>query len=321
MSRTFGRVVIESSKIDVHPLANELKRQGWEVFPLYNSNKHARIDFWLADMYRDIKRPVEFRLNVAHARRNGVPVLTWNRDAPWNLGAKPWRLWLIKKLHYLDIYLSHSLQGAAGFAGESHYFPNAADTNRYHLNGATLADMRQPKWYDVDVAFVGNIDARAHPEMHQRVSVLRQFAAKLQVLGISTRFVDSRGMPISEQIRIIQHSRINLNVGAACDDGPEPSWGLPERCYGVQACGGLLLSDLRPHSDNDFLRGTEWQDFRTIDQGVERIQWLLSDLQRARDIADAAYYRVMQQHTYQHRTGQLLEWVAEWRNRHPWIHA
>lgn len=311
----YRRAVIEARNFAGHPLVEVLQRDGWEILPAYTRDYGGQLDFWLANMYSDIKRPLDFRLNVAHARRHDVPVLVWNRDAPWNLGAKAWRLWLIKRLRYLDIYLAHSLQGAEGFAPEIHYFPNAADASRYHLNGATLDDMRRPEWYDVDVAFVGNIDASAHPEMRARVAILEAIAGQLRPLGISTRFVDSRNMPVNEQIRIIQHSRINLNVGAACDDGPAPSWGLPERCYGIQACGGLLLSDWRPHADDDFERGVEWQDFRSVAECVERVQWLLADLQRARNIADAAHRRVMNQHTYFHRTRQLLQWVAAWRQR------
>lgn len=309
------RAVIESRNFAQHPLVETLQRQGWEVFPSYQRNHTPKVDFWLANMYSDIKRPLEFRLNVADARRKGIPVLTWNRDAPWNLGAKSWRLWLIRNMHYLDIYLSHSMQGAKGFAAEQHYFPNAADTSRYNLAGTTLAAMRDPHWYQYDVSFVGNIDVRANPEMRQRVAVLGQIESQLQAQGIRCHFIHSGGLSTAAQIDIIQRSRINLNVGAACDDGPAPSWGLPERCYGIQACGGLLLSDYRPHAYDDFERDNEWLDFQNVGQCVERVQWLLADLSRARDIADAAHHKVMSQHTYQHRTRQLLEWVTAWRTR------
>lgn len=311
----FLRAVIESRNFAQHPLVEVLQRHGWEVFPAYQRQLTPEVDFWLANMYSDIKRPLTFRLNVADARRRGIPVLTWNRDAPWNLGAKSWRLWLIRRLHYLDMYLSHSMQGAADFAPELHYFPNAADTSRYHLAGVTLAAMRDPDWYRYDVSFVGNIDAQSHPEMTQRVAVLGQIESELQARGIRCHFIHSAGLSTTAQIDIIQRSRINLNVGAACDDGPAPSWGLPERCYGIQACGGLLLSDYRPHAYDDFERDNEWLDFQNVGQCVERVQWLLADLSRARDIADAAHYKVMSQHTYQHRTRQLLEWVADWRTR------
>lgn len=160
-----------------------MQEQGWEVFPSYQRNRTPLVAFWLANMYSDIKRPLEFRLNVADARRRGIPVLTWNRDAPWNLGAKSWRLWLIRNLRYLDIYLSHSMQGADGFASETHYFPNAADTSRYNLSNSSLEAMRNSEWYRYDVSFVGNIDAQAHPEMRQRVALLQQIEKELQPLG------------------------------------------------------------------------------------------------------------------------------------------
>lgn len=311
----YRRAVIESRNFAQHPLVEALQKQGWEVFPAYQRKMAPEIDFWLANMYSDIKQPLEFRRNVADARKRGIPVLTWNRDAPWNLGAKAWRLWLIRNLRYLDIYLSHSMQGADGFADEIHYFPNAADTSRYNLSGASLEAMRENDWYRYDVSFVGNIDAQAHPEMRQRVALLKQIETELNNRGVRCHFVHSNGLSTAEQIDIIQRSRINLNVGAACDDGPEPSWGLPERCYGIQACGGLLLSDFRQHAADDFERNQEWLDFQSVQQCVEQVLWLLADLQRARDIAEAAHRKVMAQHTYQHRTQQLLHWVADWRKR------
>lgn len=309
------RAIIESRNFAQHPLVETLQKRDWEVFPSYQRNQEPPADFWLANMYSDIKRPLEFRLNVADARKRGIPVITWNRDAPWNLGAKSWRLWLIRNLRYLDMYLSHSMQGAEGFASELHYFPNAADTSRYNLSGNSLSAMRDPDWYQYDVSFVGNIDAHAHPEMKQRVATLNAIEVALKSQGIQCHFVHSANLGSAEQIEIIQRSRINLNVGAACDDGPEPSWGLPERCYGIQACGGLLLSDYRPHAADDFKLETEWLDFRNVAQCVEQIVWLLGNLQRARDIAEAAHQRVLAYHTYEHRTSQLLEWVADWRKR------
>jgi spore maturation protein CgeB len=315
------RAVIESRNFHQHPLVETLGNQGWEIYPAYQRGKTPEVDFWLANMYSDIKQPLEFRLNVADARRRGIPVLTWNRDAPWNLGAKSWRLWLIRNLRYLDMYLSHSMQGAERFAPELHYFPNAADTSRYNLSGNALDAMRDPDWYQHDVSFVGNIDARAHPEMRQRVALLNEIEVGLKPLGIRCHFVHSAKLTSAEQIEIIQRSRINLNVGAACDDGPEPSWGLPERCYGIQACGGLLLSDFRAHARDDFEPEREWLDFQSVPQCVERIQHLLSDLQHARDIAEAAYSRVMAQHTYRHRASQLLALVADWRKRNNHAHS
>lgn len=309
------RAIIESRNFPQHPLVEVLQKQGWEVLPAYERGATPEVAFWLANMYSDIKQPLEFRRNVADARKRGIPVLTWNRDAPWNLGAKAWRLWLIRNLRYLDIYLSHSMQGAVGFAAETHYFPNAADTSRYNLAGTPLEAMRKIEWYRYDVSFVGNIDALAHPEMRQRVALLKQIETGLLPLGIRCHFIHSSGLSTAEQIDIIQRSRINLNVGAACDDGPEPSWGLPERCYGIQACGGLLLSDVRQHAADDFEHDREWLDFQGVPQCVERVQWLLADLQRARDIAEAAHLKVLTRHTYQHRTQQLLQWIADWRKR------
>ena len=66
---------------------------------------------------------------------------------------------------------------------------------------------------------------------------------------------------------------------AACDAGAEPSWGLPERCYGVPACGGFLLSDRRRHAAEDFA-DDERAEYDGLDDCVRKIRHLPGALRR-----------------------------------------
>src|SRR5438045_7710238 len=45
----------------------------------------------------------------------------------------------------------------------------------------------------------------------------------------------------------------------------------PERCFGVPACGGFLLSDVRKHAAESFIPGVEWADFLDLDDCVAKI--------------------------------------------------
>ena len=245
-----------------------------------------------------------------------VPMIAIDRDAPWHKGVKPWRIWLAQRLALFDVYATHSLQGADRFASVALYFPNAADITRYNLGGHTLEDMRPLAWYRYDVSFLGNLNAERYREHAPRVAFIQQLGSRLSGLGISHFFQHSEHMPVTEQVDIIQHSRINLNYGAACDNGPARSWGLPERCYGIPACGGFLLSDDREHAVRDFVPGAEWVSFAGLDDCVQKIVYYLEHQAEAREIAERAHRRVMHDHTYATRAAALIDVIRQWHAGH-----
>lgn len=271
------------------------------------------VDACIINLYEGIAHPFRtWRLKAKLKARN-IPLIGIDRDAPWYKGVRARRLWLFRALGLLDIYASHSLQNAGKFAKTVLYLPNAAWTSQYNLHGATLEAMRQPDWYRYDVSFVGNLDAVRYREHSKRAAFFSELAERLTALGITPFFRHSENMSTAEQVEIIQRSQISLNYGAACDDGPERSWGLPERCYGVPACGGFLLSDERRHAEKDFLPGKEWVSFDDMEDCVAKIQYYLAHFEDARAIAEAAYHRVMHDHTYARRAEQLEDAISRWR--------
>jgi spore maturation protein CgeB len=151
--------------------------------------------------------------------------------------------------------------------------------------------------------------------MRDRAEFLGELARRLEPHGISASFLHSEGMPLSEQVDFIQRSRINLNYSAGADEGTEKSWGLPERCYGVQACGGFLLSDNRRHAADDFRLGDEWVAFESLDDCVAKIRHYVAHFDEARRIAEAAHARVMREHTYVNRARTLMDAAIAWKDR------
>lgn len=302
------------------PIREGLESGGYTVYEnLWNpSDVQLRdCDGYLIDMYDAMKRPWDTLRLKSRLRQRRIPLIGWNRDAPWNKGAKRRRLWWFRQLRVLDIYMAHSLQGAAAFSSEVHYLPNAAWVSRYNLAGRTLESLRDSQSYHYDVSFVGTLDAKKYPEFTARAEYFAELERRLTDFGVSTWFRHGKDMPLRDQIDLIQRSRINLNFGAACDDGPEKSWGLPERCYGVAACGGFLLSDTRVHAKDDFEVGKEWVDFSSMDNCVGKIRHYLTNFTRARDIAEHAHRRVLREHTYVHRARTLAAAAREWKTRAP----
>lgn len=303
------------------PIIEAFEALGYEVIeePDYIfSAKPEEVELMLICMYNWIKTPILSLRRCAAARELGTPIIAWNRDGPANKGEKSWRQWLLRSLPYMDIYASHTMQHAEHFGKEQIYLPNAAWHTQYNLQKRTLPMLRTPSNYLCDVSFFGRFDATRYPEMKQRQDFLLALASRLDQLGISHRFVD-HDMTIEQQVDFIQTSRINLNYHAGCDTAfhgtkaSERSWGMPERCFGVQACGGLLLSDYRRHAVDDFQHGINWLDFSDLEDCVAQICYYLQNFSAARDIAESGYQHVMQHHTYHHRANALLSASRAWR--------
>ncbi len=275
---------------------------------LWRASTACLVDF--CDAARQLGR--SWRLSRL-LRARAIALVAIDRDAPWHKGVRRRKLWLMAKLGLLDLYASHSLQGADRYAERVLYLPNAARLDAYHLGERTLESMRTAAAYEHDVSFLGNLDADGYPEHRARVAFLHALRERLARESVRLALLESSGMSTAEQVRVIQASRINLSAGAAADDAGERSWGLPERCYGIPACGGFLLSDARRHAADDFAANREWAEYSDLDDCVAKIRYWLAHFAQARAVAEAAHARVLSQHTYAHRARRLMIALEEWR--------
>ena len=261
----------------------------------------------LTDSARRLRRTLAIgrRLRAQHA-----VFVALDRDAPWHRGVHRTRLALLSGVKPFAACATHSMQSAGRFAPQTAYCPNAARENRFHASKEEIEAMRDPAYYRWDVSFAGNLDAARYPEHAARVKFLEALEVRLQAKKLRIRFQDSTGVSEPEQLDLIKRSRINLSVAVACDAGPEPSWGLPERCYGVPAAGGFLLCDRRRHARDDFA-ADEWADYESLDDCVAKIRLFLSRKENARAIAERAHARVWREHLYRHRAARLLDFAGD----------
>lgn len=239
-------------------------------------------------------------------RRAGIVTATWNRDAPWHVGVRGWEVAGLLRAGLLDLYATHSLQATERARTTVLYLPNAAWMSHYHLGDATLEVLREDHAYEVDVSFLGNLDAARFREHTGRVRFLERLGKRLREEKVHYRFHHADGIPPERQRRIIQRSRINLSCGAASDARGIQSWGLPERCFGIPACGGFLLADERRHVRDDFKVAEEIATYRDLDDCMQKIRQYLACADERRQIAENGYHRVISEHTYQHRAQSLL---------------
>ena len=267
---------------------------------------------WFYDCLRHPFRIWRLKRLLKH---NGVPLVTWNRDAPHYLNRKSWRLDWLDRSRMLDIYASHSLIDTRQFSDQAIYLANAADTDAYHLNGIkleALARLRNQENYRYDVSFFGGMDGKRYKEDADREYFFLELSKRLKARGISFLFREAEGMSIAEQTDLIQASRINLNYGARCEfQAPVPS-GLPERCFGIPACGGFLLCDKRTHARDDFTIDENWAEFDGVDDCVAKIEYWLTHFDQARNLAERCYHHVMLNHTYRNRAATLHAALLSW---------
>ena len=257
------------------------------------------------DCARKVRRTLGLKQRLA---RGEVPFIALNRDAPFNRGIHSARLAVIAWLKPFDAYASHSMQAAAKFSARTLYCPNAARASLYHVNEEQLRAMRDPGGYRWDVSFFGNMDAKRYREHARRVEFLSALKGRLETQSLKVLLRDSEGLSGLEQQEIVRTSRINLSTFAACDAGAEPSWGLPERCYGVPACGGFLLSDARRHASQDFA-DDERAEYADLEVCVSKIRYFLERVGETRAIAERAHARVARDHGYRNRASRLLDFA------------
>jgi spore maturation protein CgeB len=177
-----------------------------------------------------------------------------------------------------------------------------------------LEELRAPDIYQWDVSFIGNVDNKRYPEHEKRVRFLAELENFLKEKRINFLFADSRDMSFNKQIDIIQRSKINLSCLTASDSSKYgKSWGLPERCYGVPACGGFLLMEDRIHVKDDF-NAEEVVIYADIKDCMNKILYYLTRHEERRSIAEKAYLRVINEHTYEHRSLKLIAEIQELKN-------
>jgi len=315
------RVILDNTPKAPTPLIGAIEELGVEVVRgVWRPDEAllARVGACFVSFYDCLKRPLEvWRLKRALARR-AAPLVVWNRDAPGYMNKAAWRLALLERAKLIDIYASHALADGRRFAHTQVLMQNAAQTDVYNLGGLRLEDLDDPARYRYDVGFFGSLDGESYKEYRARAQFFAALAQRLAGRGIVQSFIDTRRRALSpvEQRELIQRTRINLSFGAGCEYGYAVGHGLPERCFGVPACGGFLLSDRRLHALEAFEPGSEWIEFQGLDEAVARIAHFLARFGEARAVAARAYARVMREHTVRHRAGEMLSVIDVWRAAH-----
>jgi len=114
---------------------------------------------------------------------------------------------------------------------------------------------------------------------------------------------DIRG---TQKSKVISSSSISLNPHHPLNDIN----GVNRRTYDIAACKGFQLTDHKADMEKVFKLNQEIICYKTIDELKRLIEYYLKHPDKREHIANAAYQKVLKEHTYDIRAKQILEIVT-----------
>jgi spore maturation protein CgeB len=179
---------------------------------------------------------------------------------------------------------------------------------------AILDALPAPPSVDIDVSFVGTVS----PDHRQRIALLEAVAERydLKLFGSKPQALAANS-PLhrcfqgevwgADMYQTLRRSRVTLNshidfVGREAGN---------MRLFEATGAGVHLLTDYKDNLPSLFAPDQEVAVWRSIDDCLATIGRALNDDNGRAAIASAGHARTMAQHTYRHRTQQILAFVEE----------
>jgi hypothetical protein len=99
----------------------------------------------------------------------------------------------------------------------------------------------------------------------------------------------------------IADSCVSLNVHA--DSSPEYASNM--RLFEITGMGSCLLTDWKANFSDLFVPDTEAITYRSAEECLDKLSWLLAHPETARAVARAGQQRCLRQHTFEHRAAEF----------------
>jgi spore maturation protein CgeB len=111
--------------------------------------------------------------------------------------------------------------------------------------------------------------------------------------------------------KAISRSKIGFNMhGEAAGD-----YAANVRLFEITGVGSCMVTDMKKNLNEIFEIDKEVVAFNSGDECVEKIKWLLSHPKEREEIAKAGQRRVLKDHTFRIRAGQLNEIILKELNK------
>ena len=157
------------------------------------------------------------------------------------------------------------------------------------------------KPYDVersiDVSFVG----QCYGNRPAIIQALKDHGIHVEAFGYGW---PNGPLPTKDMICMYSKSKINLGFGGVA--GHQDTFCLKGRDFEIPMSGGLYLTEYSPELERVFKIEKEILTYRTFDELVKKIQYLLDHPDKAEDIRKAGHRRAISEHTWEMRFEKIF---------------
>jgi spore maturation protein CgeB len=193
-----------------------------------------------------------------------------------------------------------------------------AEVNHLAFEPAILDVLPAAPATDIDVSFVGTVS----PDHRQRISLLEAVAERydLKLFGNPPQAL-SAASPLhrcfqgevwgADMYQALRRSKITLN--SHIDMAGREAGNM--RLFEATGVGAFLLTDFKDNLDTLFAPDREVAVWRSVDDCVKAIGHALGADADRKAIAKAGQARTMAQHSYRHRTAEILGFASNLRAR------
>lgn len=192
-----------------------------------------------------------------------------------------------------------------------HYLPLAASPDIHRPLELTEDEASE---YGSDVSFVG----AGYKNRREFFTGLIDYDLKIwgnewdlnSPLG---RFIQREGRRVStgDIVKIFNASKININLHSSAVHSGVDTFGdfINPRTFEIAACRAFQIVDMRQTLSEFFDIGKEIETFKSLNELRKKIDYYLSHPEERVEIAEAGYKRVVENHTYEIRLKEMIDFI------------
>lgn len=244
-------------------------------------------------------------------REKGIPVAQWYPDIEIHE-------WLIPYIKKTDIFFTMTeglVEEFRKYNPRSYWLTQAFEPSFFQINEITSKDIGS---FSSDVTFIGTLCSKEYYLKRRRYlnrvvnesinlkwwgpRLPRKFSTINLIFGKLGRAYQGRFIWGEEYAKAIKLAKIFL----AFDAAPEIRKSMSDRTYMAIGCGAFYMCLHVDGIEDIFMPGKEIVTFSNEEEMIEKIRFYLKNDSLRKEIADAGKTRVLKEHTYKVRTGQML---------------
>lgn len=177
------------------------------------------------------------------------------------------------------------------FNNETYYLPLAFDEQLYKKKDVNK---------DYNISFIGS----ENNERYEYLKILEDFG--LVLFGGNWRDLNKYKLgdviPVEKSNEIYNKSLVNFNLHTN-----QTVYGSNTRTFEVPGSGNFLITDYRKSLEKNFELDKEIVCYKSKEELLEKIRFLLNNKKCIFEIAAAGYKRAISEHSYKHRIKTVLE--------------